>query len=102
MEQFESLRMTYEEQHRYTERALGLRWKDDAPVLPAALNEARRNEDRGDDLWLTYQRVQENLIRGGLKAPKGRHTRRITSPVTELELNRKLWALTEETAALIA
>lgn len=30
-------------------------------------NVARRIDDTGNDLWHTYQRVQENLIRGGVK-----------------------------------
>jgi hypothetical protein len=51
-----------------------------APVTAEQLNEPRRIEDIGHTLWATFQRVQENVIRGGQpgRTVQGRrmHTRR--------------------------
>ena len=51
-----------------------------APVTAEQLIEARRPEDLGHSLWTTFQRVQENVIRGGQpgRSAQGRrmHTRR--------------------------
>jgi len=69
---------------------------------PERLLNIRRYKDRGSDLWLVFNRVQENLIRGGVqgKSPSGqrRSTRKVTSIETDLKINRGLWALTEKFA----
>lgn len=60
----------------------------------------RREEDRPNDLWTTYQRVQENLTKGGLwgRTAKGKSQR--TRPVTgidgDIKLNRALWEMAEK------
>ena len=71
-----------------------------APVTAEQLIEARRPEDIGHSLWTTFQRVQENVIRGGQpgRSAHGRHLR--TRPVGSIDrgvsLNRALWMLAEE------
>jgi hypothetical protein len=40
--------------------------EDHQPVTTAQILTPRRYEDRSDDLWTVYQRVQENLMKGGL------------------------------------
>jgi hypothetical protein len=57
-----------------------------------AMNSLRRAEDRGNDLWHIFNRVQENLTQG--RARSG--VRRITSPTTDLNVNRELWNLAEQ------
>jgi hypothetical protein len=51
------------------------------PVTESQLLSPRRWQDESGDLWTTYQRIQENLIKGGLygrNAKGGRtHTRAI-------------------------
>jgi len=45
--------------------AVALKEKDMSIVLdPMAVNLVRRPEDIGKTLWLTYQRIQENIIKG--------------------------------------
>ena len=46
----------------------GNRGHKPAPVTAEQLIEARRPEDIGHSLWTTFQRVQENVIRGGQPA----------------------------------
>ena len=71
-----------------------------APVTAEQLNEARRIEDVGHNLWATYQRVSENVIRGGQpgRSAQGRrlHTRPVGSIDRSVSLNRALWMLAEE------
>lgn len=103
VDQFQSIMLDQDQQRRYVEAALGLRWKEDAPLDPRQLLTVRRSADRGESLWMTYQVAQENLIRGGLR-PFGRRApkvRAITSPITDYKLNQDLWALTEKTAQLV-
>jgi len=52
----------------YAESALQLRWDGDehkAPIEPESALRVKREDDRGSDLWTTYNRVQENLVNGG-------------------------------------
>jgi len=60
----------------------------------------RRNSDKGDSLWSVYNRVQENLVRGGLSViGSRRRTRGINSPVRDVEVNKALFELAVKYAA---
>lgn len=97
-----------EQQQAFTRAALQLRYDPDehAPIEPAQLNQSRRFDDRGPDLWRTFNRVQENLVQGGLQgqSANGRRTttRQITGVSENVRLNRALWTLAEEMARLSA
>ena len=77
-----------------------------APVTADQLLEARRPEDQEDSLWTTFQRVQENALRGGQsgRSPQGRRlqTRPVGSINRGVSLNRALWMLAEEMRKLKA
>jgi len=102
--EYQSLTLSQYQQKEYCERAIGLRWDKDEngqyPCDPTQLLRTRRSADNGDSLWLTYQRVQENLIKGGIRplSHHGRKTRKVISPLADYKLNRDLWALTDATA----
>ncbi len=79
------LQLTDGEQHAFAESAHTLRFADSdgkvtTPITPTQLLEPRRREDVGNDLWRTLNRVQENVIAGGLHAiqrdAEGRRVRR--------------------------
>ena len=82
---------------RYGERTEG---QPPAPVTAEQLLEARRPADTGNSLWVSMNRLQENLTRGGLagRSPQGRRmqTRPIASIDRGVSLNRALWMLAEE------
>lgn len=59
--------------------------------------EARRESDNKNDLWHVYNRVQENLIKGGFNIGE-RQARAITNPIADMTLNQGLWQLAEEYA----
>jgi len=70
-------------------------------ISPHDLLTARRSEDVSDDLWTIFNRVQENIIRGGLSADRGEgnrrfFTRQVRGANADLTANNWLWNLTEE------
>jgi hypothetical protein len=71
-----------------------------APVTAEQLNEPRRINDIGHTLWTTFQRVQENVMRGGQPGRSVQGHRLQTRPVGSIDrgvsLNRALWMLAEE------
>ena len=73
--------------------------EDHQPVTEAQVLTPRRYEDYSDDLWTTYQRIQENLIKGGLsgRSAKGGqpHTRAVRGIDGDVKLNRALWVMAE-------
>ena len=102
VERMEQRRLCPDEQRRFAERALALRYPDPGQGgMPASrLLTCRRAEDAGDDLWSTFNRCQENLLRGGLsrRSASGRltRTRRITSICEDVRLNSALWDVAAE------
>ena len=88
---------------RYGERTEG---QPPAPVSAEQLIEARRPEDLGHSLWTTFQRVQENALRGGQPGRTAQGRRLRTRPVASIDrsvsLNRALWVLAEEMRKLKA
>lgn len=101
IEAMRAVTLTNREQEIFAESAARLRWDEEKlPVAPAQLVEARRHEDRPADLWSTFNRVQENLVRGGVKGQTttGRRmrTRAIGSVTEDTKINKALWHLAEE------
>ena len=102
VEQMEKRRMPQDEQVHFAERALALRFPDpgQSGMLASQLLTCRRTDDLGNDLWSTLNKVQENLLRGGMsrRSASGRltRTRRITSIREDVRLNGRLWDLASE------
>lgn len=115
------LQLTSGEQSAFAEAAHSLRFADaegkvSTPITAAQLLQPRRPDDQGGDLWKTFNRVQENVIKGDLHARTRSHydennrfvpgrrvsTRRVTGIDQDVKLNRALWALAERMAELKA
>ncbi len=105
-ERMHRLKLTAKQQQAFAKAALQLRYdaQQHSPIVAQQLNQARRNQDRGNALWHTFNRVQENLIQGGLQGlNRNGHkttTRTVTSLTENIRLNRALWTLAEQTATL--
>ncbi|MFQ6284740.1 DUF932 domain-containing protein [Yersinia enterocolitica] len=87
-------------QHALAKAALTYRFGEEhQPVTEAQILTPRRYEDRQDDLWTTYQRLQENLLKGGLPGRtangKRSHTRAVNGIDGDIKLNRALWVMAE-------
>lgn len=111
VEQWRGITLQPDEQREFAHAAALLRWdgvEEKAPVVPERLLQVRRNEDRGNDLWRTFNVLQENLVRGGqaghLRTANGarRSVRAVNGIDGNVQLNRALWSLTERMAALKA
>ena len=104
----QSIQLTQGQQNAFANAALQLRYdpEDNVPIEGYKLNTPRRTADQGADLWRTFNRVQENIIQGGLRGLNrngGRMTTRQVTGVSEnVRLNRALWSLAEEMAKLAA
>lgn len=69
---------------------------------------ARRFDDRKNDLWTVFNRVQENTIKGGLRGvgqdANGHRRRTSTKEVKGIDgninLNKALWKMAEHLAGL--
>jgi hypothetical protein len=95
-----------DEERAFATAALALRYGEGtegqtpAPINADQLLELRRPEDRGHTTWAVFQRVQENLLRGGQagRSVRGRRiqTRAVGSIDRSVGLNRALWVLAEE------
>ena len=90
------------EQEVLARSALALKYDTPNQVVPiteAQVLMPRRVDDRGSDLWSTFNRIQENLVKGGLNGRNARGRRQSTRPVQgidqNLRLNRALWMLAE-------
>jgi len=105
VERMERRRMLKDEQLRFAEAALALRYPDTAKsgMQPSQLLTCRRTEDLGDNLWVIFNRVQEHLCVGGLtrRSTNGRlvRSRRLTSINRDVQLNGQLWDLATEVLA---
>ncbi|EAQ9982966.1 DUF945 domain-containing protein [Salmonella enterica] len=100
-EAMESLILTPPAQHALANAALTYRFGEEhQPVTAAQILTPRRYEDRQNDLWTTYQRLQENLLKGGLsgRTAKGKrtHTRAVNGIDGDIRLNRALWVMAEQ------
>lgn len=80
------------------------------PIKPAQLLIARRTGDQQENLWTTYNVVQENCIKGGLSAmgrdannrPRRSTTRHVGGIDQDVKLNRALFTLATKMAELKA
>ncbi len=91
--------LTGGEQLAFARDALSLRFpaQTEPPVQPAQLLERRRVADLGDDVWKTFNALQEHIVRGGVccRTATGRamHTRGIRAIRENVRLNTGLWNL---------
>ena len=89
----------------FANSAITLRFPKGRPegVKPTHLLEPCRDEDRGHDLWTTYNVVQEHVIKGGLayrtSAKRQMHSRGIRAIREDVRLNSELWRMATALAA---
>lgn len=97
------------EQEVFAASALALRYEgDETPIQAAQLLRPRRYADDKPDLWATFNRVQENMVKGGVRGwtrdqrgnARRMSTRAIGSVSEDVRVNRALWLLAESMAAL--
>lgn len=127
--EFSRIQLQPQHQHAMALAAASLRWEPipnapDGKAFPIAVgdllkprrwadmqgNDQNNHHARSDvakpDLWTTFNVIQENLLKGGVKGHTttgGRMTtRQVKSVGEDLRLNRSLWVLAEELAKIAA
>jgi hypothetical protein len=103
-ETMKEVRLSRDEQRVLAEASLVARYgEDESPLRPDQILMPRRHEDAGENLWRTFNVIQENVIRGGLQGRRtdanGRIRRAQSRPINGIDqnvtLNRALWTLAE-------
>jgi hypothetical protein len=98
-----SKELTMSQQVDFAKMVADHRFGEDKMIDVNQMLKIRREEDAGTDLWSVFNRVQENLLQGGILTvtPKenGRvrrsRSRAIRSIDQNLEVNKMLWSLSE-------
>jgi hypothetical protein len=105
VEQFSARQLTSDEQIGFALQALGIRYGQESVQARAKeLLAARRNEDKGNDLWHVFNRVQENIVKGGFVVTRPKLGWQVTQQRAQeikaidglLSINTKLWAAAED------
>lgn len=104
-EEMKSITLNRDEQMLYADAALGYKYfETHQPISAEQVLQARRREDNNPDLWTTYQRVQENMIKGGIDGRtatgKRSKTRAVNGITGDIKLNNALWKMAEAMKAL--
>lgn len=108
-----SVPLSLERQREFATRVHALRWPTDeegkatTAIQASALTVARRTEDLPETLWHVFNRVQENVVAGGLESRRtlasGRtrlvKSRAVNATRANIALNQGIWAIAEEFAA---
>jgi hypothetical protein len=119
-ENWGQIQMNRDARLAYAEAAHILRFGDaegnvDTAFRPEQLLQTRRRDDDGADLWTITNVVQENVIRGGLRARVAAHyddeggyvparrvsTREVKGIDQDVRLNKALWVLSEKMAEVL-
>lgn len=93
------------EQGQLAETAAQLRWGSNRPagLNNGALLQARRYEDAGASLWLTLNRIQENIVQGGISLGRQQRrwssTRALGSVSENARINSQLWEAADKLVA---
>lgn len=110
-----TIKLARDEQMAFAEAAHMLRFGEPedgrAPTFePQRLLAPRRADDVGADLWKTFNVVQENAVKGGIRGVstndegvrRRQRSRAVTGIDQDVKLNKALWILGERMAALKA
>ncbi len=103
---WETIDITPQQKIAFAESASLLKWEaDKVAIHPNSLLIPRRNADTKENLFTTFNVVQENLIQGGIRYRNEngmrQRTRGVNSVSENTRLNTALWTLTEKMAELI-
>lgn len=103
MDRWSKVDLSKAQRHEFARFAAQLRWGDAQRFEPEDLLMVRRAEDDAGDLWTTFNRLQENTVRGGITGLSRSGRSAISRPLSDIQrstdYNANLWLLAEEYAA---
>jgi len=103
-ETMKEITLSADERRVLAEASLVARYgEEESPIRPDQIIQPRRREDTGNSLWMTFNAIQENMVKGRLHGQRrnseGRIRRSQTRAVNGIDqnvtLNRALWTLAE-------
>lgn len=99
-EAMQALQLPLQAQQALAHAALTWRFGEEhQPVTESQILSPRRWQDEKQDLWTVYNRLQENLQKGGLNGRtaqgKRSRTRAVSGIDGDIKLNRALWVMAE-------
>lgn len=105
VKRFQAVELQDMERLQFARSALQLVYGEKAaPFEASKLLNIRRDADRSNTLWHVLNRVQENVMRGGISykisgsRKESNSTRAVKSVDKNVRLNRQLWELADRTA----
>jgi hypothetical protein len=108
IECWKGTQISKEDAFHLAEQGIKLRWPDAAsqPISPFVALGVNRQADVGDDLWTVFNRVQENIIRGGQHdnsrmtafGKRFRATSTVKSLTEDVRINKGLWEIASQFA----
>lgn len=112
VEEFQARDLTWHERYKFARRALAIRYDVDeymgfphSYVEPTDLLDPRRQEDYGNDLWRTFNILQEKVVQGlfyvqSERSGDGEVTRRKAKAIKNIDeltrVNTQLWQAAED------
>jgi hypothetical protein len=104
--EWQGIQLTSQQQIAFARAAMPLRWDADEnenyPINPSHLLQPVRAADVKNDLWTTFNVVQERIIKGGVRARgsdgRRRRSKAVNSVNEDQRLNKALWTLAAEMA----
>ena len=99
---YKQIELTPDEQGIYAQAAATILTDKPENMNTFDMLRPRRGQDRQDNLWATYNRVQENIMKGGIRRKKQNRTRKVKALKKDEKINKALWILTEKMAELKA
>jgi hypothetical protein len=94
------IEMSASDRRKFAQDALALRVGEERKIEDyeiMSVLESRRPEDDANNLWTVFNRVQENLIKGGFQLNE-RQARPVTNLIADMQLNKGIWTLAESFA----
>lgn len=78
---------------------------DNKNITPSQLLASKRREDDSPNVWNTFNRVQENITKGGIRTRTANGRRSATRPVKavdrDVRLNKALWTLADQLSKVV-
>lgn len=100
VDEMSKIQLTEKQAVDFATRSLATRPERAGVIDPRELLAARRTEDQPNDLWHVFNRVQENLMKGGLKGITANNravvTRGVTSINADIAVNAGMWRVAVE------
>jgi len=106
VDHYRSLTLSRNDEHALAEAALMLRYDrekgEHSPIEPVQLLTSRREADRPSTLWNAFNRIEENMMKGGVdgrtSTDKPMKTRAVNGVTENVRLEKALWHLTNHFA----